>query len=138
MILQNDVTVDCKSIKFTTKYSIFNLIYSVSFPSRDFVGGCKENNDSRLQEEINNSKLSQEIRIKLGASYDSRNPIIVSSSPSCTTSSIGYQYSLIPSLLSDNTEETPSDNSTFLQSTSMAAIESGGKNSNKKVGLHFC
>ena len=130
-----------KELKISTliakKYLIFNIIYFVSFPSRDIVGDSKENNDSRLLEEFNNSKLSQEIRIKLGASYDSRNPIIVSSSPPCTTSSIGYQYSLIPSLLSDNTEETPSDNSSFLQSMSMAAIESGGKNSNKKVGLNF-
>ena len=117
-----------------TKYLIFNIIYFVSFQSRDFVGDSKENNDSRLLEEINNSKLSQEIRIKLGAPYDSH-PILVSSSPSCITSSIGHQYSLIPSLLADNTGETTSDNSSFLQSMSMAAIESGGKNSNKKVGL---
>ena len=36
-------------------------------------------NDSRVMEEINSSNLSQEIRIKLGANYDSR-PFLVSSS----------------------------------------------------------
>ena len=95
--------------------------------------------DSRLLEDINNSKLSQEIRIKFGSSNDSRQ-IMVSSSQSDSTTSIGvqYQYPFIPSLLADNLEETPSDNSSFLQSVSMAAIESGGKNSNKKVRLNFC
>ena len=95
------------------------------------------NNDSRVMEEINSNNLSQEIRIKLGAPYESRS-LLVSSSPSCTTSSFGvsYQYPFIPSLLADNSEETPSDSS-IMQSMSMAAIESGGKSSNRKVGLNF-
>ena len=95
------------------------------------------NNDSRAMEELNNGKISQEIRIKLGAPYESRS-LLVSSSPSCSTPSFGasYQYPFIPSLLAENSEDTPSDSS-LMQSMSMAAIESGGKSSNRKVGLNF-
>ena len=120
---------------------LYHQIFSF-FISRNFVCDYKESNDTRILDEINNSKLSQEIRIKLGANYDSR-PFLVSSSPSTSTPSAGtsYQCSFIPSLLVDTAEYAPSDaaecNSSFFQSMAVSAIESGGKSSNRKVGQNF-
>ena len=99
------------------------------------MGDGRDNTDTRTLEEFNNSKLSQDIKLKLGANCDSRQFLISSSNHSTTS----YPCAFIPSLLIDNAEDATSDTaecgSSFIPPVS--TLDTNGKNPNKKVGLHL-
>ena len=97
------------------------------------MGDGRDTTDTRILEEFSNSKLSQDIRLKLGANCDSRQ-FLISSSNQPTTS---YPCSFVPSLLIENAEDATSDTaecgSSFIPPVS--TLDVNGKIPNKKVGV---
>ena len=94
------------------------------------MGDGKDNNDARILEEFNNTKLSQDLKLRLGANCDNRQ-FLVSSAQSTTS----YPCSFVPSLLIENAEDATSDaaecGSSFIPP--MSSLDSTDKSCNRKV-----